>query len=254
MHKPHYSLGVISILCAALCTLSACNTTGTAGNEVSTVSKKADKKSGKKSTEKTDSDDASKQDQARRKLEIAEQKLAKARQAAEHGEVETESKITAAEQTLIIATTKLQQLEQHIAPNKLARAELGLQGSQDRFNESQEEMTQLELMYAEEEFAEKTKEIVLERGKRRLERSRRDLEIRRRELEFTQSHDLPLQIQEQQFKVEQAQKSLDKAKRDSVGGIIDRSIATLTADAEVAKLQAELEKLEKEAQEKKEKK
>ena len=226
MHKPHYSLVVLSILCAGLCTLSACATTGTAGNEVATVNKKADKKA----TDKTDSDDSAddsaKRDQTRRKLEIARQKLAKARLAAEHGEIETESKITTAEQNLNVATTKLQQLQEYIAPNKLARAELGLQGSQDRFNESQEEMTQLELMYAEEEFAEKTKEIVLQRGKRRLERSRRDLEIRRRELEFTQSHDLPLQIREQQFKVEQAQKSLDKAKRDSAGAIIDRSIAT----------------------------
>ena len=253
MRKPHYCLGVLSILCAALCASSACTATGSTGNEVAVVGKQADKKSGKKATKKkTDSDDSAKQDQVRRKLEIAEQKLAKARLAAEHGEAETESKITTAQQKLIVATTKLQQLEQYIAPNKLARAELGLQGSLDRFNESQEEMTQLELMYAEEDFAEKTKEIVLERGKRRLERSQRDLEIRRRELEFTQSHDLPLQIKEQQFKVEQAQKSLDKAKRDSVGGIIDRRIATLTADAAVAKLQAELEKLEKEAKEKKE--
>ena len=243
-----FRIGVMFIaLCPLVGALSACDATGGGGGEFTTVE---EKKSDEAKSNNDETKKVAKRDETHRKLEIGRQKLDKSRLSGEHGEVEQESKITKAEQDLLVATTKLEQLEQFTAPTRLARAELSLQNAEDRYLEAQEEMTQLELMYGEEDFADKTKEIVLERGKRRLERSRRNLEIQRRDLEFLNSHSLPLEIKEQQFKVEQAQKQLEKARRDARSGDLDGRIAILSAEAEVAKSEFELHDLEKETEEK----
>ena len=63
------------------------------------------------------------------------------------------------------------------AVERVSRAELGFQFAQDGAKEAEQELQQLEMMYQEDEFADKTKEIVLERGRRRLERSKRSLAI-----------------------------------------------------------------------------
>ena len=245
--------------------LIACDSAATAGNEVATVAeKKKQKKKEKKKEEKknnksaktkkketTDSETkkVAKRDGVTRKLDIAGQKLAKSSLAAEYGKIENQNKIAKAEQDLDIATTKLQHHEQYTAPNRLAQGQLNLRYAEDRYKESQEEMEQLELMYAEEDFAEKTKEIVLQRGRRRLERSRTNLDIRSKAFLFLQNHSLPLEHKELQFKLEQAGLLLDKTQRDARASELDKQIAILTAEAEVAKLEFELQVLDEEDEE-----
>ena len=67
--------------------------------------------------------------------------------------------------------------------------------------EAQQELEQLELMYSEEEFADQTKEIVLERGRRRLERTQRDLELRRADFATLQEQTLPVERREHELRV-----------------------------------------------------
>ena len=250
---------VVALLPLALA-LIACDSPATSGNEVATVAQKKKDSKGTK-TKKKDNKDAktknkkatnsetkkiAKRDGVTRKLDIARQKHAKSSLAAEYGNIENQNKIAKAEQDLDIATTKLQHHEQYTAPNRLARGQLDLRNAEDRSKESQEEMTQLELMYAEEDFADKTKEIVLQRGRRRLERSRTNLDIRGKTFLFLQNHSLPLEHKELQFKLEQASLLLAKTQRDAKAGELDKQIAILTAEAGVAKLEFELQVLDEE--------
>ena len=96
------------------------------------------------------------------------------------------------------------------------------------------------------DFADKTKEIVLQRGRRRLERSRTNLDIRSKTFLFLQNHSLPLEHKELQFKLEQASLLLAKTQRDAKAGELDKQIAILTAEAGVAKLEFELQVLDEE--------
>jgi hypothetical protein len=217
--------------------LIACEGPAASDSEVATVAEK-------KKTTNGDTKKDAKRDGVTRKLDIARQKLAKSGLAAEYAEIENRNSVAKAEQDLAIATTKLQHHEQYTAPNRLARGQLDLRYAEDRYEESQEEMTQLELMYAEEDFADKTKEIVLQRGRRRLERSRTNLDIRSKDFLFLQNHSLPLQLKELQLKVEQASILLDKTRRDAKATELDQQIAILTAEAEVAKLEFELQELD----------
>lgn len=260
MHTKFRTGTLLIALLPLAVTLIACDGAATSGNEVATVAekkkqKKEEKKNNKsaktKKKETTDSETkkVAKRDGVTRKLDIARQKHAKSNLAAEYGKIENQNKIAKAEQDLDIATTKLQHHEQYTAPNRLARGQLDLRYAEDRYKESQEEMTQLELMYAEEDFADKTKEIVLQRGQRRLERSRTNLDIRSTDLLFLQNHSLPLQYKELQFKFEQAGLLLDKTQRDAKASELDKQIAILTAEAEVTKLEFELQVLDEEDEE-----
>jgi len=236
--------------------LIACDTAATADNEVATVAEKKKEnkkakekdnkgaKTKKKETKNSETKKVAKRDGVTRKLNIARQKHAKSSLAAEYAEIANQDKIAKAEQDLDIATTKLQHHEQYTAPNRLARGQLDQRQAEDRYKESQEEMEQLELMYAEEDFAEKTKEIVLQRGRRRLERSRTNLDIRSKTFLFLQNHSLPLEHKELQFKLEQAGLLRDKTRRDAKASELDKQIAILTAEAEVAKLDFELQVLD----------
>ncbi|MCH8852307.1 MAG: hypothetical protein IID41_06590 [Planctomycetes bacterium] len=240
---------LVTLLPLALAMI-ACDSPATSGNEVATVAqKKKDNKNAKTKNKKATNSETkkvAKRDSVTRKLNIARQKHAKSSLAAEYGKIGNQNKIAKAEQDLDIATTKLQHHEQYTAPNRLARGQLDLRNAEDRYKESQEEMTQLDLMYAEEDFADKTKEIVLQRGRRRLERSRTNLDIRSKTFLFLQNHSLPLEHKELQFKLEQASLLLAKTQRDAKAGELDKQIAILTAEAGVAKLEFELQVLDEE--------
>ena len=250
MHTKFRTGALLVALLPLVGALIACDNAATAGNEVATVAeKKKDNKSAKtkkKETTNSETKKVAKLDGVTRKLNIARQKHTKSSLAAEYSKIENQNKIAKAAQDLDIATTKLQHHEQYTAPNRLAQGQLNQRYAEDRYKESQEEMEQLELMYAEEDFADKTKEIVLQRGRRRLERSRTNLDIRSNDLLFLQNHSLPLQHKELQFKFEQAGLLLDKTQRDAKASEIDKQIAILTAEAEVAKLEFELQVLDEE--------
>lgn len=97
-------------------------------------------------------------------------------------------------------------------PSRISWAELRLQRSVDGVAESREELEQLEQMYAGDDFADGTKEIVLERGRRRLERSERDLELRRKDHEVLVGQTIPLETREHEIKLEEKQNSLEIAR------------------------------------------
>jgi hypothetical protein len=77
-------------------------------------------------------------------------------------------------------TDQLAQLEQFDMPARVAKAKLGLSVSRDQLAEQEEELAQLEMMYKDADLADKTREIVLQRGKRRVKSAKERLECEAR--------------------------------------------------------------------------
>jgi len=175
-----------------------------------------------------------------RSLEVAELNLAKARIAVEIGDLKYRDALAQAEKEFELAKKRQQIFAKMTAPNRKARAELELQQAEDGLLEARQELEQLELMYRDEQFADQTKEIVIERARRRLERTQRDLELRREELRVLIEVSLPLEQEELDLAAELKKRAVLQVERDNESGIIDRKVAVLNAEAEVARLEQEL--------------
>jgi hypothetical protein len=179
-------------------------------------------------------------------LEVAQLNLAKAKIAMDLDELRYQDALKTADREFELAKRKLQIFTKFETPNRLARAALSLQQTEDGHLESQQELAQLELLYKGEQFADDTKEIVIERARRHLERAARDLELRREEVQRLQDVTLPLEQTELEHAAEQKRLACLNVQRDHEGPLIDRKVAVLTAQAEVTKLEEEITDLHEE--------
>ena len=218
---------------------------------------KADKeKAEREEAEKAEKDLAAKHRKLaklERDLAIAQQRMKRAGMAIEHAGVDGQNSIAKAEAELDIARRKLETFEEKTVPTRIARAELNLQGAEDRVLEAKQELEQLELMYKDEEFADKTKEIVLERGRRRLERSQRSLEIQRVDLATLTEKTIPVELEEHELRVREKHRALERARRSAESTRLDKQIALMGAESEITRLKTEIEVLIEEIADLKEK-
>jgi hypothetical protein len=173
-------------------------------------------------------------------LEVAHLNLDKSRLSAEHAERQFRDTAGKAEADLDLVRTKLENFLDVNLPNRIARAELGLQGAEDGATEAREELDQLEQMYSDEQFADATKEIVIERARRRLERTQRDLELRRDEFRNLVEIALPIEQWELELGVQEKEHGLQQLRRGRDTAVIDQNVATMNAEAEVTRLENEL--------------
>jgi hypothetical protein len=184
-----------------------------------------------------------------RELEVARLNLAKTRLAAEQAEARHGESVARAEAELRLARERLRIFEEITAPQRIARAELNLRGSEDGHTEAREELEQLELLYREEEFADQTKEIVITRARRRLERSARELELQQAELEALRSTHLPLERFEREQEVWQKETALAQLQRERELSVLADRVALLNAEGEITRLENELADVREEMQE-----
>jgi hypothetical protein len=188
-----------------------------------------------------------------RNLEVGRHKLRRTQLAAEHADARNAAALAKAETELDVARRRLSTFNERDVPSRLAWTELSLRGAEDGAKEAQEEIEQLEKMYGEEEFADQTKEIVLERGRRRLERSLQDLELRRKDAATAREQKIPLERSEHEKGVHDAEVALKVAQNDIAVGEIDQQIALITAELEITKTEQELEDVREELADAKEK-
>jgi len=182
----------------------------------------------------------------RRDMEAAQLKLAKAHTNEQNGELKHQEALASANVEMELAKRRLEAFNKFTAPKRVARAELDLQRAEDRHLEAREELQQLELMYKDEQFADQTKEIVIERARRRLARSTRDLELRRREFKTLTDVTLPMEQRELEHKAEQKKRAALNVQRDNEGALLDRKIAVINAESAVVKLENQLADLTEE--------
>lgn len=125
---------------------------------------------------------------------------------------------------------------------RLDGAQLDLDRATGRATDAGLELAELEAMYADEEFAEKTKELVLTRGRRNAEHARRGLELQERKLAQLTQTELP----EEEQGLKQA---LMRAKHERKAAQLEIEVVGLKTKVTIERAEEELrearEKLEK---------
>lgn len=204
----------------------------------------SDEKTEKKSEAKTKAEKEAKRAKLTRDLEIAREKVAQAQLAMDHQRADDEDAVRKAAAERDLAAAKVEDFEKRSAPVRVEKAQLSLKRAQDNVIEAEEELEQLEMMYGEQELAEKTSEIVIARAKRRIERARWNLNIQRQELHNLENETIPLERRELVLKVEAGEIQHQGKLRSAETNMLEKQIALMSAHAEVARLEIELKNLD----------
>ena len=96
---------------------------------------------------------------------------------------------------------------------------------------------------AEQELADKTREIVLNRGKRRVDRARERLDLQTRELEALKLHTLPQERDKLALEVDGKKRQIDRLRREGETAALANDITVMSAEAEIDGIQAEQDAL-----------
>lgn len=206
----------------------------------------APKQNSQNSSAKSDDKDASKKAmkiaKARRKLAklerdlaVANEKLTKAGLDIEHQRQTNDANTSKARREVELAQTALTKFKVYEITMRVEQAQLNLIRATDSLKEAEEELQQLQMMYSEEDLADKTAEIVIRRGQRRIERARQSLDIRKKQLHILESETIPLEVAQHEHKLEQKEKSAQAASRKATADMVQKQITYLSAEHTVAK-------------------
>jgi hypothetical protein len=124
-----------------------------------------------------------------------------------------------------------------------AERELSTDQQKENLRETQQEFDELESMYKDEDFAKKTKELVLSRGKARLDFSRRGLEIAATRRDFQTSVVLPRKERDLNVALEKARTALEDARGGAERKKLSNQLQMLRAEDGIKDLEKEIEKL-----------
>lgn len=178
-----------------------------------------------------------------RDLELAQLRFQKAELAAGREIQAQDAAVTQAEQTLHMARQKLEAFHEFEIMLRNGRADQAVLRAEDSLRDARQELEQLELMYSEEQIADKAREIVLDRAKRRVERSEMNLELQKRERLKLSEADLPREAEQLEQDVHQKEIALEQAVQRREATELDNEISVRSARAEVLRLEAELDDL-----------
>lgn len=136
---------------------------------------------------------------------------------------------------LFLESTKPHELEEH---------QIQLDSQTYRAEEAKDEQAELESMYKDDEFAKKTKELVLRRGRRQVELADRSLAAARKEFEVLEQHTLPERERELRRKVETAELDLKKADLEQRKAALELDVQKRQAEDKLKDLEQEVKELE----------
>jgi len=184
--------------------------------------------------------DKNKVDELERKL-----KLARARLEIKHLEEKAfvqsqENQVRFAEAAVAMAEAKLAKFREVDAPNKLASAELDLQTSRDRAQEAQDELAQIEIMYAEQDLDDLTAEFVVSRGRRSAERAQARIAIEETSFQALRERELPQEEAQLELALDKARTELQNTSLEGEIGLQGKAVAIEEAQDQIVKLEQEL--------------
>ena len=193
---------------------------------------------------------ASEEDTAARKESLVH-KLTVAKIRLDHANLErkmhtegSKTSVALAQEELELGKGRLAQFKEIDMPNRIAQSELNLQRMRDNATEAEEELKQIELMYEEQDLEDRTREFVINRGKRNAERVRRTLAIQEREHESLTKGELPRELREMELDVARKKDAVWKAEIGAKAGLLMKEIAVMDAEAKIVELERELKELE----------
>ena len=146
-----------------------------------------------------------------------------------------------AERELDEAVSVLQVFDERRMPRELDEAQLGLDRALHRRELQADELGELEAMYAEEDFAQKTKELVLKRGRKNLEFAERALVLAQLALASKKEIELPLERRELDVAVQKAERALVDARDELRKAELEGEVDLLEARHELDELERDEE-------------
>lgn len=223
-------------LALSLATLSACaNTAGERAVDASAAEAVPKQ-------EKQKSPDPEELEKLEHDLRVRSSKLAIAEMKIQGDVLQREQRLAHLREDLAMAEAKLQNFVAVTLPSRKARAELDLRGARDFATEAAEELRQIEIMYEEQDLADKTAEFVVSRGQRRAERAARRIEIQEAEVASLVAHELPQEQMRHEQTVKKAAEALGAAEHDSKVALAREELELMEARVAVQRAEKALQK------------
>jgi hypothetical protein len=236
---------VLAVLIAA--TFPACKTPDAApAAEPQQAAQGGGDKDKKPEAEKKADERAAKEKELRNK----KRELDYARIAIETGKLDREMRTLAAERTLANAKHELEKaqnvdvLTKTLSLREKDEKQLGIDSQTYRAEEAKDEQAELESMYKDDEFAKKTKELVLRRGKRQVELADRSLDLAKREQGQFVDHTLPDRERDLRHKLEEARLDVQKAELEQRKAALELDVQRRQAEDKVRDLEQDVKELE----------
>jgi hypothetical protein len=177
-------------------------------------------------------------ERARLKLEIVRLELA----ADERASMDA---VEEARHVLAQAAAALQRFQDFERPSALEEARLRVDRSEHSLRQDEQELQQMEEMYAAEQnldsTGERTRDIVLERHRRSLEFSTRQLELARAQATDLEQRELPRKQLDLEWKVREAESALRQAEEKLARGALEGRLELLEAEARIGELERKQE-------------
>ncbi|MCY3002930.1 MAG: hypothetical protein NTV21_14105 [Planctomycetota bacterium] len=226
--RSHQSASRLAALAASLLLATGCASLDGGSAPVAAASNaEAAKPVETKAAASKDESEARKKD---REFDYARIQLDLAKMAAESARGAAKAAQGAAERELASAKTSRDHFKKVTVALELDERALSVDRAQQFVLESEQELKELEAMYAGEKFAETTKELVLSRGRSRLEMAKRDLELSQRRLDELKTHEHKQREKELGERVTKAQQAFDDAKAAARRTDLEQRLAVLRAE------------------------
>lgn len=132
-------------------------------------------------------------------------------------------------------------------PQELAQLALRLDRGQQRIKEEEEELNELLAMYKGEDFADLTKELVINRAKAAIEFAKRDFELTKKSVDNTRDFELAQKLQGLEQDLLEAERNLREAKEKDERAKLKVQLEVKKTEREVDQLEKALAELEKKA-------
>ena len=178
-------------------------------------------------------------DHSQHKMEMAQLALAIAQIEVQVSSSKATLAVAQAQSKLDEAKLDLEHFETVQKARRLTEAQLSLDRAGYRAEEAEAELGELEAMYAEEEFAATTKELVIRRGRVQRDFSRRSLELSEQSLELLANVELPKELRKLQHAVRDTEAGLAEAQADQKKTDTQNKKKILEARHAIAKLEKE---------------
>ncbi len=195
---------------------------------------------------KGDDDKDNKEDKVKKKeheLDDARMQLKIVRQETQAADRKQKDDVEDAQYGMDKAREALEQFQKVTRPLELAKAQLGFDRTQERAEESKQELEELMSMYKKEEFAALTKELVVNRGKKNLEFANRNLKQEETAMAQTRDVELPRKEKDLQVALHKAENKLREEKAAQEKLADETELKLRKAERAVDEADKELQKL-----------
>ena len=135
--------------------------------------------------------------------------------------------------------------ESSVRPREIEEKRIAFDSMKQRAKEAAAELAELEAMYAKDEFATSTKELVIDRGRKQLEFAQRRMAVEAQGFEHFEQHTLVMRMRDLQVAIDDAKRALAKAQRSRAKTVLEHELAVAKERNKRQDLAMEVAEIEK---------